>query len=113
MRRDHPPPLGKTSNKSFTVRPPSTTSPDQQPSEGIHAPSAILSVLRDGANSPNLSFNNAKVPLQIEFTIAPSSNSPSISTVIPFSPFNFTTCTNGCTATSDAIPPTAHRSTQL
>src|SRR5882762_1851952 len=112
-RRDHPPPLGNTSNNPFAVCPPNMTSPDQQPSEGIHVPSAILSVLRDGANSPNLSFDNAKVSLQIEFTMAPSSNRPSISNATPFSPFNLTACTNGRTAISEVFPPTAHRSMQL
>src|SRR5882762_859265 len=111
--RDHPPPLWNISNIPFTDFPPRVTSPDQQPCDGTSAPSAMRSVLWDGYSFPSLFANGTKALLQIEFTIAPSSNNPLIFNGIPFLPFNSTVCTNGWTAVSEMFRLTVYRSTQI
>src|ERR1700677_1153512 len=94
-RRDHPPPLGKTSNDPLTVRPPKLTSPDQHPWEGTCVPFAIRRVFMDGASAPSVFCSVGNIVLQMEFIIVPPSKSPSTHDGIPFSPFSSTGCING------------------
>jgi hypothetical protein len=86
---------------------------DHCPQEGTIVPSTMHNNLSEVTSSPNASFTLVNVFLQMESTIAPSSNRPSFSTASPASPLNFTGCMNGCTSSSDVIPLTMHSSTQL
>src|SRR5882762_1135673 len=89
---DQPPPLGKTSNHSLTVCPPTVTLPNQRPLDGTRVPSAMRKVFGDGVRTPRVFRSRGNMLLQMEFTIAPSSKSPLTFDVIPFSPFNSTVC---------------------
>src|SRR5882762_2275813 len=110
-RRDHPPPLGKTSKHDLTVRPPNVTFPHQRPSENTRLPSAIRKIFDDGVRTPNVRCSDGNFWLQMEFTSAPSSKRPSTLVGVPFTPFSSTVCINGRVINSESFHPIAYRLT--
>ena len=64
----------------------------------------------DGCHPASLCLTCSKMVVHIAPTIAPSSNTARTRTTSPFGPRSWTSCTNGCSAVSSPVAPTAYRS---